>query len=137
MGCLDHEDKKIQNIEEHNWVTELQNLGRSLHVSRQSLSMLSKLQHMRGGHFNRVREAKHRIKSTSANERPTHSAPYCAGPSAPEFEKHEIGKMLAMDVIEPDQTECAAPIVFAPKKDGTLRFWGHYCKVNAVTIEDS
>lgn len=41
-----------------------------------------------------------------------------------------------MDVVEPVQTELAAPIMFAPKKDGTLQFCVNYHRMNAVTIRD-
>lgn len=44
--------------------------------------------------------------------------------------------MLKMDVIEPSQTEWAAPIVMAPKKDGALSFIFEYRKLNAVTVSD-
>lgn len=40
--------------------------------------------------------------------------------------------MLALEVIEPAQTEWAAPIVSAPKQDGTVRFCVYYRKLHAV-----
>lgn len=65
---------------------------------------------------------------------PINSALYQAGPKAVQFEKQEIGRMIAMDVIEPDQTELASLIVFVSKKDGTLRFCVDCRKLNAVKI---
>lgn len=45
--------------------------------------------------------------------------------------------MLAEEVLEHSTTEGASPIVFAPKKDGSLRFCIKCGKLNAVTIRDS
>lgn len=45
--------------------------------------------------------------------------------------------MLAGNIIEPAQTEWAAPFVFVPEQDGTLRFRGDYRKLNALTTRDS
>lgn len=44
--------------------------------------------------------------------------------------------MLAMDVIEPAQTEWASSTVFVPKKDVSFPLCVDYCKWNAVTIQD-
>lgn len=45
--------------------------------------------------------------------------------------------MLSENIIEPAQKEWASPIVFAPKKGGTLRFYADYQRLNAVTKRDS
>lgn len=42
-------------------------------------------------------------------------------------------KMLFQTTFKPAQTEWPAPIIFAPKKNGTFRFWVDYRKFNAVT----
>lgn len=55
----------------------------------------------------------------------------------PEFEKDDINQMLELEVIELAQTECASPIVLAPKKDCTLRFFVEYKTRSAVTLPDS
>lgn len=54
-----------------------------------------------------------------------------------EFEKAEIDKMLADNVIEPFQTEWPSPIVFAAREDDTLRICVDYRKLDAVTKRDS
>ena len=54
--------------------------------------------------------------------RPFKSAPYRAGPKTRELEQFEIEKQLKAGVIELSNSEWAAPVLFAPKKDGRLRF---------------
>lgn len=51
--------------------------------------------------------------------------------------KTEIEKMLAQKVFEPAQTEWAAPIFFAPKKHGNLRFCVYYRRLDTLTKRDS
>lgn len=45
--------------------------------------------------------------------------------------------MLSQDVTKPAQTEGASPIVFVPKKDGSLHFPVGYRKLNNLTRRDS
>lgn len=42
--------------------------------------------------------------------------------------------MLEVGVIELAETKLAAPIVFASMKDGFLRFYVDYRKLNSVTV---
>lgn len=42
-----------------------------------------------------------------------------------------------MNVFEPAQTGWASPVRFAPKQDGSLRFFVAYRKINAVTVGNS
>lgn len=88
------------------------------------------------GRLGTVSASKHRIDLVPG-AKPVFQPPYRAGPRQRELEKMEIDKMLEADVIEPSTSEWAAPIVFAPKKDGSLRFYVDYRRLNAVTIRDS
>lgn len=68
----------------------------------------------------------------SINIHPVYRALYRAGPKAKHFERVEMVKIQLQQLIEPAQTECAAPIVFALKKAGSLCFGGDYWRFNVV-----
>lgn len=89
------------------------------------------------GNFGLIMEAKYQITLVSWDKLPIRSAPYRTFPRAREYEKHEIEKMLEINVIEPGSTEGASPTVFVSTKDETLLFCVIYRKLNAVTIWDS
>lgn len=78
---------------------------------------------MWNGLLGRIGAPKHRIDRTPENSQPIHSVHYCVDPKDREFERMEIGKMLLQRVIKPAKTKQAAPIVFHPKKEGSLRFY--------------
>lgn len=65
------------------------------------------------------------------------SAPRCSGPEAQEFKKAEIHKMLRMNNIETEQSECASSIIFLGKKVVLLQRFIHYKKVSAVIFKDA
>ncbi|MGH0053304.1 MAG: reverse transcriptase/ribonuclease H family protein, partial [Sphaerochaetaceae bacterium] len=65
------------------------------------------------------------------------SHPYRAGPKQRAVAQAEIDRMLRLGVIEKAQSPWASPVVFAPKKDGTLRFCVDYRRLNSVTIRDT
>lgn len=48
-----------------------------------------------------------------------------------------MNKQLEAGVVEPTQSEWAAPEIFAAKKEGRLRFVVDYRHLNAVIIGDS
>lgn len=89
----------------------------------------------------RVPKVYHRSQAAHGTTRQSHetvhSAPYHAGSKTREFEKVEIDKMLEQLIIEPAQTERAAWIVVAPKKDKTFWFCVDYRKLIAVTNPNS
>ena len=69
--------------------------------------------------------------------KPFKSAPYRAGPKTRELEQAEVDKQLKAGVIEPAMSEWAAPVLFAPKKDGKLRFCIDYRKLDSMNIKDT
>lgn len=89
------------------------------------------------GYLRTIRTVKHRIDLEPPEVEVIHSSHYRAGPAASQLEKADIYKMLRMRVIEPAQTEWASPIVFVPKKDGTLRLCVGYRRPNVLTVRDS
>lgn len=80
--------------------------------------------------------AKRRIEPLDDNTQPVHSATYRAEPKTLELGKIKIDKMLKDNITEPAETEWAAPIVFAPKKDDSLRFCDDYRRLHAVKKQD-
>lgn len=106
------------------------------HEKAKLIEMLSKFENMWDGTLGTIKAAVHRIE-LEPGSRPIHQQPYRAGPTQREHERREIDKMLKAGVIEPAKTEWASPIVFAPKKDGQLRFCIDYRRLNALTIRDS
>lgn len=45
--------------------------------------------------------------------------------------------MLKEGVVEPAISNWASPVLFAPKRDGRLRFCADYRKRNATTVRDT
>lgn len=80
------------------------------------ISILTQLKSMSDGHLRSIKAVQHRVELHKTDRQPIHSATYCTGPKATEFEKHEINWILAVDNIEPTQMEWASPIVFVTKK---------------------
>ena len=118
------------------WTEELQ-IGDEYQERRSEIiDTLSPFQSMWDGHLGHVKDVKHRITLTE-NARPYFQHPYRAGPDMREAERTEIQRMLQLDVIEPSNSPWAAPTVFAPKKDGSLRFCVDYRRLNDVTVRDS
>lgn len=87
------------------------------------------------GRLGDIDMAKHRIPLMAPDVRDITSARCRAGPKAHEFEKVYIDKMLLLKVIELAHSKLASPTIFAPEKDGSLRFCIDYGNLNAVTIK--
>lgn len=119
------------------WRTELRVTEKHPHYGEGFLSMSSDLQSILVRLLGCITAAKHRIEQLDKPTKLVHLAQYRTGTKRKEFEKAEIFKMMERLVIEPTQTEWAVPILFAPKKNGTLQFCGNYRRLNAVTKRDS
>lgn len=99
-------------------------------------TMQQKHESMWSGQLGEINVTKYSI-SLRPRTRPFKSAPYRAGPKSRELERAEVNKQLAAGVIEPAQSEWAAPVLFTPKKDGKIRFCIDYRKLNELAIKDS
>ena len=98
--------------------------------------MLKKHEDMWLGKLGNINVTEHAI-DLIPGARSFKSPPYRAGPKTRELEQFEITKQLKADVIEPAYSEWAAPVLFAPKKDGKLRFCIDYRKLNQASVKDS
>ena len=105
-------------------------------VRLEVLGMLSEFKDMWSGRFGKIDATKHRIE-LKPGAMPIYQALYQAGPAAREKEKKEIDRMLRAGVIETATAEWASPVVFVPKKDGTMQFCVDYRKLNAATVRYS
>ena len=99
-------------------------------------AMLRKHESLWSGKLGEISATKHHIRLIEG-ARPFKSAPYRAGPKTRELEEEEVRRQLEAGVIEPSNSEWAAPVLFAPKKDGKLRFCIDYRKLNTMTVKDS
>ena len=94
--------------------------------------MLRKHESLWDGTMGEINITKHSINLVPGT-RPFKSAPYRAGPKTRELEQFEIDKQLHAGVSEPSHSEWASPVLFAPKKDGSLRICIDYRRLNAMT----
>ena len=99
-------------------------------------SMLKKHETMWSGKLGEINVAEHSIELKDG-AKPFKSAPYRSGPKNRELEEFELKKQLEAGIIEPSNSEWAAPVLFVPKKDGRLRFCVDYRKLNEMTLKDS
>lgn len=88
------------------------------------------------GSLGEVKITEHAIDIVSGG-RPAFSQSYRAGPESRKVIQKNVNDLLEDGIIEPTQSEWAAPVVLAPKADGSLRFCIDYRRLNAVTVKDS
>lgn len=112
-------------------------INRMMDKRQEIIKVLQEYDHMWYGCLGRIGRAKHRIELTLTDIRPINSALYPAVPKTREFEKTWITEIFRTNVIESAQSEWASPILFAPKKDVSLRFRVNYPKLNAFTVRDA
>lgn len=101
------------------------------------IKMMPKYESMWKTHLRINTMAKHRVVLNLSNTPLIHSAPYWAGPKWRELERVDVVHMEEADVADPALTECASPILFKPKKGGSLCFCAHNRLPNAVTVRGS
>lgn len=89
---------------------------------------------MRAEHLKRITTVKHSVYLKPSIVRPIRLATYRVGPEARHFKKSGINNMLVMNVIQPADTKRTSQFVFASKKNGTLKCYPYYTKINEVTI---
>lgn len=99
--------------------------------------MLTEFQAMSDGHLGQKNVEKHWTELLEDKSKPVYSTFFRAWPKTRKFGKVEINRMQTKIVIKQSQTEWAAPIVFAAKKDGTPCFWVDYRRLNAIMKRDS
>ena len=99
--------------------------------------MLSKHRDMwRPGHLGEITATEHRIELAPVTT-PIRQAPYRQSHRGRDVQAEEITKILEAGVIEPATSEWASPVVLVPKKDGSLRFFIDYRRLNAKTVADA
>lgn len=76
-------------------------------------------------------------QTTRASHTPVASAPYRAGSKTREYDNAKLDKMLHENIIKPAQTKWSSSIMFAPKKNRTLRFCAEFRNLNAMTNQNS
>ena len=130
------EDTAAPEEEPDSWQKDVHIGAEDDEVRSEVLEVLSEFKDMWTGRLGKIGPTKHRI-GLKPGSRPIYQAPYRAGLTAREKEKTETDRMLRAGVIEPATAEWATPVVFVPKKDGTMRFCVDYRKLYAVTVRDS
>lgn len=89
------------------------------------------------GQFEWTKTSKEQVRLASDDVRPVSSALYGVGAIARHFAADKSARTLKEDIIEPITSEWASPIVFAPKKGGSLQFYHDYRRLNVVTVRNS
>jgi len=81
----------------------------------------------------RTHLTKHTIE-LQPGAQPSNTQPYRLFPQKKAIVDQQLEEMIQAKQIAPSRSPWAAPIILAPKKDGSLRFCVDYRKLNASTI---
>ena len=81
------------------------------------------------------RQVDHKIDLQPGSQ-PQHRSPYRMSPKEMEELKKQIDRFLKLGHIRPSISPYGAPVLFAPKKDGGLRFCIDYRALNKNTIKN-
>lgn len=101
------------------------------------LAILEQFSPIWHAHVGCLKNSKHGFEMNASDTGPIHLAPNLVGYVTRAFQKEHLEKMKKMGVIALAQAKCAAPIVFAQKKERPLRFCTKYRKLNAATTDES
>ena len=102
---------------------------------RRQLEILLKFQDVFQKKPGKTKAIQHFIYTAENN--PVKQQPYRLPHAYWEEVKQEVKDMLAEGVIEPSQSDWASPIVLVRKKDGSMRLFVDYRKLNAQTRTDA
>ena len=97
--------------------------------------LLQKYQDLFKNKPGKTKAIKHFIHT--AVSKPMKQHPYQLPHAYWEEVKQELREMLAEGVIEPSQSEWVSPIVLVIKKDGSIRVYVNYRKLNALSRTDT
>lgn len=98
--------------------------------------LITKFPDVFGKQTGRTNKLKHRIKLTPDTQ-PINSPPFRYSPARRKLIEENLNEMIDQGIISPSSSPWAAPVILAPKKDGSLRFCIDYRKLNSTTIRDA
>lgn len=101
------------------------------------LKMVTDFADLWDGVLGMVRTAYHILEVYLPQDLPIRSPSYRYVPRAQEIHKEEMYKLLEMKLADPAQSELDSPIVFVTKKDGSVRCFIHYKRLNAKKGRES
>ena len=84
----------------------------------------------------RTTKLQHQIKLLPGSQ-PYNSPPFRYAPARRQVIEDNLKEMTDQGIISPSQSPWAAPVILAPKKDGSLRFCIDYRKLNTMTVRDA